>query len=163
MKKEAKRGWAKVVDSLLDARERGIKRIMTGVWYVCAQIFQLTGLVGDRIWWCAFNLVRVHCRVLYRFSFVVSGDGMVGPDTQLYGGQWWYGGARYYYVYQILWIIFNDMPRVVQWLREASTLHEEWGDNWKEHFGIRCCQELVEEGSIRKEEGPWRYWKSLSP
>ena len=50
MKKEAKKGKAKVVDSLLDARERGIKRIMMGVWYVCVQIFQLTRLVGDRMW-----------------------------------------------------------------------------------------------------------------
>ena len=86
-------------------------------------------------------------------ALVVDGDGMVVPDTQLCGAQWWNDGTRHYYVYQILWFIFNDMPRVVQWLRQASTLHQEWVDNWKEHFGIRCCQELVEEGSTRKEWG----------
>ena len=46
---------------------------------------------------------------------------------------------------------FSTIRQAVHKLR-ASTLHGEWGGNWKENFGIRCG-ELVEEGIVRKEEG----------
>ena len=47
---------------------------------------------------------------------------------------------------------FSIICQSVHKLR-ASTLHGEWGGNWKENFGIRCCGELVEEGITRKKEG----------
>ena len=54
------------------------------------------------------------------------------------------------------WTLYNFGPfsticQAVHKLR-ASTLHGEWGGNWKENFGIRRG-ELVEEGIMRKEEG----------
>ena len=87
-------------------------------------------------------------------AVVVGGDGMVVPDTQLCGTQQWNGGTRYYYVYQILWIIFNDMPRVVQLLREASTLHQEWVDNWGNILGSGVARSWWKNVVQEKSEGP---------